>query len=177
MKRHPHALSRIHDAGPDQVGELSNLGIKAKVYVILIDQSANHDRAVHASVGRDLLGRRLECRRSMASDNQCDVADVLPQRAGESLCWLARMGLSASQLGADTGIAEVTAYMPDVDGTTLYDVVRDAAQGQRLCTGYGDQGGECELAFYHMRSGYPRGSKGDLGAAQIESEPRWVEKE
>jgi hypothetical protein len=107
----------------------------------------------------------------MASDDHRDVADVLSRRAEESLCWLARMGLDARQPGADTGISEVTAYTPDGDGATLYDVIQDAAQGQRLCMVRGDQGGEPEPAFHHVRSGCLRGSKGDLGTAQIESEP------
>jgi hypothetical protein len=37
------------------------------------------------------------------------------------------MGLDAVQPGADTGIAEVTAYTPDGDGAKLYDVIHDAA--------------------------------------------------
>jgi hypothetical protein len=107
----------------------------------------------------------------MASDDQRDVADVLPRRAGEPLYWLARMGLDAGQPRADTGIVKVTAYTLDGDGATLYDVIQDAAQGQRLCMVRGDQGSELKPEFHHVRSRCPRRSKGVHGAAQIESEP------
>ena len=57
LQSHPHDLGRINDAGLDQVAKPTRLGIEAEGHVALVGQLADHDRAVHASVLRDLPDR------------------------------------------------------------------------------------------------------------------------
>src|SRR4029079_17941633 len=60
LDRRTHNLSRVDDALRHKVAVLAVLRIEAVGVLILLQQLADHDRAVSAGIGRDLAGWRLD---------------------------------------------------------------------------------------------------------------------
>jgi len=57
LDRHAHHLGRVDDALGDQVGVFAGLRIEAPGVLILLQDLADHHRAVFTGVDRDLAGR------------------------------------------------------------------------------------------------------------------------